>query len=128
MATGPGKWEKEAMMDEAKKAGKTIKIPEGKKVAMAQALPTKSHMAMVELMNRGLLKHVISQNTDGIHRKSGIDKENITEVHGNRNLELCIKCGKDYMRDFTTGRRHKDHLTGRKCDNPACKGDLKDTI
>lgn len=76
-----------------------------------------------------MLKHVISQNTDGLHRKSGIDKENMTEVHGNRNLEYCIKCGKDYMRDFNTRKAgSKDHLTGRKCDNPACRGDLKDTI
>ena len=29
----------------------------------AQAHPTKAHMALVELMEKGLLKHVISQNT-----------------------------------------------------------------
>ena len=85
-------------------------------------------MAMVELMNRGLLKHVISQNTDGLHRKSGIPKECLTEVHGNRNLEICAKCGKDYMRDFNVGRRAKDHTTGRKCDDAACRGNLKDSI
>ena len=79
-------------------------------------------------MNRGLLKHVISQNTDGLHRKSGIPKENLTEVHGNRNLEHCSKCGKDYMRDFNVGRRAKDHTTGRNCENPACKGALRDSI
>lgn len=87
-------------------------------------------MAMVELMERGMLKHIISQNVDGLHRKSGIPKEKITEVHGNTNLEICKKCGKDYMRDFRvrTSQQVHAHETGRNCDNTYCQGFLKDTI
>lgn len=97
---------------------------------MAQAHPTKAHMAMVELMNRGYLKHIISQNTDGLHRKSGIPADKISEVHGNRNKEECMKCGRDFMRDFGVriAKGVKEHKTGRKCDDPKCRGDLKDTI
>lgn len=69
---------------------------------MSKAHPTKAHMSMVELMNKGYLKHVISQNTDGLHRKSGIPADKISEVHGNTNKEECMKCGKEYMRDFRT--------------------------
>jgi len=29
-------------------------------------------MALVELQNRGFLKYLISQNSDGLHRRSGI--------------------------------------------------------
>lgn len=29
-------------------------------------------MSLVELMNRGILKYLVSQNCDGLHRKSGI--------------------------------------------------------
>ena len=41
-----------------------------------------------------------------------------------------MKCGRDYMRDFRVrnAKSVKQHKTGRKCDDPACKGDLKDTI
>ena len=97
---------------------------------MAQARPTKCHMAMVELVNKGYLKHIISQNTDGLHRKSGVPAENISEVHGNRNLEICQKCGQNYMRDFRvrTAQKCHDHKTIRNCDDPACKGTLHDSI
>lgn len=87
-------------------------------------------MAFVELQERGHLKHLISQNVDGLHRKSGIAPENLSELHGNTNLEVCTDCGREYMRDYRVRNAQKvhDHLTGRKCDNSACKGNLKDTI
>jgi mono-ADP-ribosyltransferase sirtuin 6 len=40
-------------------------------------------MSLVELMEKGFLKHIISQNIDGLHRKSGIPAEKISELHGN---------------------------------------------
>lgn len=51
-------------------------------------------------------------------------------MHGNTNKEECTVCGRDYFRDFRTrnAKGTKEHLTGRKCDDPKCKGALKDTI
>ena len=87
-------------------------------------------MAFVELMERQHLKYIISQNVDGLHRKSGIPPENMSELHGNTNLEVCTKCGREHMRDHRVrnAQRTKDHLTGRNCDTPSCNGPLKDTI
>ena len=85
-------------------------------------------MALVELQNRGILKGVVSQNIDGLHRKSGIKTEIMAELHGNTNLERCIKCEREHMRDYKTSAGNKTHLTGRICDTPGCGGELKDTI
>ena len=44
-------------------------------MASKKAFPTKCHMALVALLECGLLKHIISQNTDGLHRKSGVKSD-----------------------------------------------------
>jgi len=94
-----------------------------------QAMPTPSHMALVQLQNVGLLKYLISQNCDGLHRKSGILPEKISELHGNTNLEICSKCGHQYLRDFDACAPYgaKGHQTNRYCDIPTCKGMLEDS-
>ncbi|KAK4184316.1 DHS-like NAD/FAD-binding domain-containing protein, partial [Podospora australis] len=101
-----------------------------KAVSTLQAVPTPTHMALVELQNRGLLKYIVSQNCDGLHRKSGILPDKISEVHGNSNREYCKDCGQEYMRDFravaTYEKTVHDHRTGRTC--ALCGGILLDTI
>lgn len=97
------------------------------KVSTLQAVPTPAHMSLVKLQNEGVMKHLISSNCDGLHVRSGIHPDNITEVHGNGNREECNKCGKSYYRDFGTRcngnlalvhklkleGRAKAHFTGR---------------
>ena len=97
---------------------------------MSKAYPTKTHMALVELHKQKKLNHIISQNIDGLHLKSGIPENSISELHGNRNLEICTKCNKQYLRDVgvRTAKVAKEHLTGRLCDDSSCKGELKDSI
>ncbi|KAK3985318.1 DHS-like NAD/FAD-binding domain-containing protein [Cladorrhinum sp. PSN332] len=101
-----------------------------KAVETVKAMPTPTHMALVELQNRGILKYLISQNCDGLHRKSGISPEMISELHGNSNREHCRDCSKEYLRDFRAVAPYtktvKDHRTGRKCAD--CGGVLLDSI
>ena len=69
---------------------------------IAAARPSQTHMAMVELVEKGHVTCIVSQNVDGLHRKSGIHGDNLCELHGNTNLELCTKCGREHMRDYKT--------------------------
>eukprot|EP01083_Nonionella_stella_P288077 980496_1 len=123
--TGSGKWEK---IDAIKK-GKKFNTGK-KKIDSFKAYPTPCHMALVSLIKYKYLKYIISQNTDGLHRRSGIPKDNISELHGNRTLEVCDKCTKGYIRDYTcrNSRRCHDHKTGRYCTVINCGGNLCDTI
>ena len=52
------------------------------------------HMALAELEAMGLLRHVITQNIDGLHRKAG--SRNVTEIHGSLREIFCVRCGKEY--------------------------------
>jgi len=95
-----------------------------------KAMPTSTHMSLVELQKRGMLKFLISQNCDGLHRRSGFSQDKIAELHGNSNIEVCSSCGKEYLRDFKATAPYAvsvhDHRTGRNC--VLCNGDLVDTI
>jgi NAD-dependent SIR2 family protein deacetylase len=119
---GPGVWEKQAQ--------NITNFKPKVKVKMHSAFPTKCHMALVKLQDEGILKFIISQNVDGLHRKSGILPEKIAELHGNTNKEVCGKCKKEYMRDFGVRNAQDvhDHKTGRLCDDLNCKGPLNDSI
>ncbi|PAA72650.1 hypothetical protein BOX15_Mlig004036g1 [Macrostomum lignano] len=97
-------------------------------VSTTSAMPTPTHMALVALANSGHLKLLISQNCDGLHRRSGFPPDRLAELHGNSNLELCSGCGLQYLRDFhvrTSGKVH-EHQTGRAC--PVCSGALLDSV
>ena len=97
---------------------------------MLKALPSPTHMGLVELEKKKLLKFLISQNIDGLHRRSGFPSDKLAELHGNTNLEKCKKCGKKYLRDFRarTAMQVHDHATGRFCDDKKCNGELFDSI
>lgn len=125
--TGAGKWEAQAYK---KATGKAAAPPKKPTTSALRAYPTYTHMALKALLEHGVLKFLVSQNTDGLHRRSGVPPGMLAELHGNGNLETCPKCGQQYLRDFRT-RTNKAvhrHETGRTCDDPKCPGKLKDTI
>jgi NAD-dependent deacetylase len=56
--------------------------------------PNPGHLALAELEAMGLLRQVITQNIDGLHRKAG--SQNVIELHGSLREIFCVKCGKEY--------------------------------
>ncbi|XP_031274522.1 NAD-dependent protein deacetylase SRT1-like isoform X2 [Pistacia vera] len=92
-----------------------------------RAMPSITHMALVELEKAGILKFVISQNVDSLHLRSGIPREKLAELHGNSFREICPSCGAEYLRDFeieTIGKKR----TPRRCSDVKCGVRLNDTV
>jgi NAD-dependent deacetylase len=54
--------------------------------------PNASHLSLVELQGLGKLQFLITQNTDNLHRRSGIRPELLAELHGNGQLVRCLGC------------------------------------
>ena len=53
--------------------------------------PNAAHEAIAELERRGLVRAVITQNIDRLHRKAGSSR--IVEVHGSIEWSVCLSCG-----------------------------------
>ena len=56
--------------------------------------PNPGHLALAELESMGLLRHVITQNIDGLHRKAG--SRSVTEIHGSLREIFCVTCRREY--------------------------------
>jgi NAD-dependent deacetylase len=53
--------------------------------------PNEAHRAVAELERRGLVRAVITQNVDRLHRLAGTDR--LIEVHGSIDESVCLECG-----------------------------------
>jgi len=62
-----------------------------------QAKPNPGHYALAELEALGMLKCVITQNIDGLHKKAGSKK--VLEYHGGVHVLRCISCGSRFARE-----------------------------
>ena len=52
--------------------------------------PNEAHLALAELERRGLVRGVITQNVDRLHRLAG--SERLIEVHGSIDRSVCMDC------------------------------------
>ncbi len=60
------------------------------------AEPNRGHLAIAELVRRGVVSHVITQNVDGLHQKSGVPDSQVIELHGNMTYAHCLDCATRY--------------------------------
>src|SRR5256886_11816760 len=84
----------------------------------SDAEPNAAHRALVELERRGLLRAVVTQNTDGLHQKAGSGR--VIELHGSSHSVVCLDCEAKFPRDEI------DRLNRQHCPPscPACGGPI----
>jgi NAD-dependent deacetylase len=63
------------------------------------AAPNRGHRAVVELVRRGKVGAVITQNIDGLHQASGVPADRVIELHGNTTYAHCLDCARHYELD-----------------------------
>jgi len=137
LKTGPGLWAAQADYEKRTNGRRdefTKNDPTRPRVdldAMIKKQPTFTHKALSKLVEKGYLKTILTQNVDNLHRKSGVDRKNLVELHGNLQCEVCDSCGMEYERDFRIGPNSRkgagNHFSGRYCDR-GCGGRLKDYL
>ena len=59
--------------------------------SLVDKAPNEAHLAIAELERRGLVRAVITQNIDRLHRLAGTER--LIEVHGSIDQSVCLQCG-----------------------------------
>ncbi|MGH7961002.1 MAG: Sir2 family NAD-dependent protein deacetylase, partial [Candidatus Binatia bacterium] len=111
-------------LKDPKKAWEERLSPQGPSKEIWETLgvaePNPGHQAFADLENMGVLRCLITQNVDNLHRRAG--SRNLVEIHGNYTLIRCIACNSR----FPAAKVPLHHIPPR-C--PKCDGILKsDTV
>ena len=100
---GKGLWEKVdpmkvAHIDAFRRSPDEFWTFYGQRFAMLSEIePNPAHDAVAELERRGLVRGVITQNIDRLHRAAG--SENVIEVHGSIETSSCTACAAEFGLD-----------------------------
>ena len=99
-----------------------------KTTEIEKTFPTITHMAIKSLIDSGICNMLVSSNVDGLHRRTGVKEEQMSELYGNEFREYCKKCEKEFLRTFNCSAlaRPDSHQTGNKCET--CQSMLHDSI
>lgn len=63
---------------------------------VAQSKPNAGHLGLANMEKEGLIKHLITQNVDGLHQRAG--SRIAIEVHGQLGRVRCLDCHAQYSR------------------------------
>ncbi|CAK0826572.1 unnamed protein product, partial [Prorocentrum cordatum] len=119
LPTGPGLWER-PKDDAAPPPG----APRGGILEQcARARPGRTHGVVQRLWEAGRLRHVISQNVDGLHRIVRHPTASPLGAPRQHPEERCTRCGHEYERDFNV--ICSGGLTGRHCEQRGCAHPLR---
>jgi NAD-dependent deacetylase len=86
--------------------------------------PNPAHAAVAELERRGMIRAVITQNVDRLHRAAG--SVNVIEVHGSIAHSVCLECRGRYTLEQVMAKLDADPGSAPECD--ACIAALKPDV
>ncbi len=103
--------------------------------APSEIEPNAAHLALVALQQLGKLQFLITQNSDNLHRQSGIRPDLLAELHGNGHLLRCLRCDRQSTRQevewdprrWGPGYRTQQPVAGQPA-CPACGGRLISSV
>jgi len=90
-------------------------------VSLVDKQPNEAHLALAELERRGLIRAVITQNIDRLHRLAGTGR--LIEVHGSIEWSVCLECG-----DRVSIDRVIERLGSAPPECPRCSAPLKPDV
>jgi NAD-dependent protein deacetylase/lipoamidase len=88
----------------------------------AAAKPGRGHRAIASLYRAGKAPAVVTQNIDNLHQASGIDADDVIELHGNTTYALCLQCERRYELAWVQARFT---ASGDRAPDCACGGHIK---
>ena len=86
--------------------------------------PNRAHLAIAELERRGLVRAVITQNIDRLHRAAG--SERLIEMHGSIEWSVCLECGGRHALERVVAQLRAGDGGAPQC--PACAAPLKPDV
>ncbi len=86
------------------------------------AQPGRGHRALATLYHAGKVPAVITQNIDNMHQLSGVDANDVVELHGNTTYATCLDCGERYEVAWV---KEKFDADGEHAPDCACGGHIK---
>lgn len=123
---GPhGIWTSESESLSKKKRKRSKAPPLNAANDFSKAQPTLTHRAIVKLVELGQVQYCITQNVDGLHRRSGLTRDVHSVLHGCVFTEICEQCRTEHFRDYDVGGM-SFQPTGRHCES--CGGALRDIL
>ncbi|KAK3872146.1 hypothetical protein Pcinc_022749 [Petrolisthes cinctipes] len=101
-------------------------------ISWDDARPTLTHMSLVSLERHGYLQYVVTQNIDGLHLRSGLQRQKLAELHGDMFVDKCNFCHRQFVRGSaatTVGQKSEGKTCpGRRANGRKCRGRLHDNI
>ncbi|MFC2045100.1 NAD-dependent deacetylase [Chloroflexota bacterium] len=87
--------------------------------------PNAGHYALAELEKMGIIRLVITQNIDNLHRKAG--SRNVLEYHGNAFKLRCMDCNVRFnLDDYDLDKLREEGKLPPRCKR--CEGVLKEDV